>query len=422
MIFDIRRVRMRAFATLAIVAAAQPLGAQTRASGIDTTNFDRSIRPQDDFFRFVNGGWLARATIPSDASRWGAFDQLRDDSRSALHVIADEAMAATSAPGADRRKVGDLYASFMDSARVEQLGVTPLQGELRTIAALTMPAQLPTTFAHFARIGVNGPMGVSVGPDAKQSTVNTVAITQSGLGLPDRDYYLLQDAKMTATRQAYQGYIARLFTLAKQPDPSGAAARVLALETALAQKHWDRARSRNRNATYNKMTVAQLAAQTPSYDWSSYLAAAGLGTATEVVVRQPDYLKAMDSIVAATPVSTWRDYLTFKLLDHYTDELPAAFQQARFEFRGRTLSGQQEMAVRWKRGVAEATGALGEAMGKLYVERNFKPEAKARMDALVRNILAAYRVGIDSLEWMSPETKAQAKDKLAKFTVKIAYP
>ena len=406
------------------VLAAAPAGAQdgVRALGIDTTNFDRSVRPQDDFFRFVNGGWIQRTEIPQDASSWGAFNELREKSRTALHAIVDEARASHAPAGSELRKVGDLYASYMDSARVESLGLTPLQGELRAVAAVKTPAQLPAAFAHFARVGVQGPLGVGVGPDQKQSSVNVVTVNQSGLGLPDRDYYLLQDAKMVTLRQAYQGYVTRLLTLAHQPDPEGAASRILALETAIAGKHWDRARSRDRNATYNKMSVAQLAALSPSYDWHAYLTAAGLGKATEVVVRQPDYVHALDSIVANTPAATWREYLTFKLLDTYADELPSAFQEARFMFRGRTLSGQQQQSARWKRGVDEVEGALGEAVGKLYVERNFKPEAKARMDAMIRNLRAAYEVGIDSLEWMSPATKAQAKDKLAHFTVKIAYP
>jgi putative endopeptidase len=393
-----------------------------RGLGIDTTYFDRSVRPQDDFFRFVNGGWLARTEIPSDASSWGAFNELTEKSRNAVRTIVEESARSAAPTGSEGRKVGDLYASFMDSARVESLGIAPLQGDLDAIAALTSTAQLPATFARFARIGVNSPFAVGVGPDQKRSRETIVTVSQSGLGLPDRDYYLLQDAKMASTREAYRNYIARLFTLANRSDPAGAASRVLALETALAGKHWDRARGRDRNATYNKMSVADLAALSPSYDWKGYLAAAGLGAAKDVVVRQPDYVQAMDAIVAATPASTWREYLTFRLLDSHAELLPSAYQQARFDFRGRTLSGQQEMPARWKRGVDGAQGILGEAVGKLYVQRHFRPEAKARMDEMVRNLREAYRVGIDSLEWMSPETKAQAKAKLAAFTVKIAYP
>ena len=409
-----------------VVAAplfATPAFAQSgHGLGFDTTNFDRSVRPQDDFFRYVNGSWLKRTEIPADASSWGAFNELRERSRDALHTILEDAAKSNAAPGTEERKVGDLYASFMDTARIEKLGITPLAGEMRTIAALQTPAQLPVTFAHFARLGVNTPIGVGVGQDPKRSDVNIVQIGQSGLGMPDRDYYLRQDAATKATRAAYTTYITQLLTLAGQPDPAGAAGRILALETEIATPQWDRAHNRDRNATYNKMTVADLGALTPSYSWSAYLAPAGLSAATDVIVRQPDYLKALDPILSHTPVSTWREYLTFKLLDNYADVLPAAYRQARFDFRGRTLSGQKEMAVLWKRSVDGVEGMLGEPAGKLYVARYFKPEAKARMDALVKNILAAYRVGIDSLQWMSPETKVQAKDKLAHFTVKIGYP
>ena len=407
-----------AAATLPAAAGAQA----TRALGIDTANFDRSVRPQDDFFRFVNGGWIGRTSIPQDAASWGAFNELREGSRTALHTILDSAMTAKAPAGSELQKVRDLYLSFMDSARVEALGLTPLQSEMKVIAGVRTAKQLPATFAHFTKVGVQTPIGVGVSADPKSSMVNIVQVNQSGLGLPDRDYYLKTDAKMTALRQSYQEYIAQMLTLAKQPDPSGAAARIVAVETQIAQKHWDRARNRDRNATYNKMPVAQLVAMAPDYSFTSYLSAAGLSKATDVIVRQPDYIAAVDTIIAATPVSTWREYLTFKLLDSYATELPAAFQNARFQFRGHTLSGQETMAVRWKRGVDEVGGTLGEAVGKLYVQRNFKPSAKARMDSLVQNLREAYQIGIDSLSWMSPETKAQAKDKLAHFTVKIAYP
>ncbi|MDB4881705.1 MAG: peptidase [Gemmatimonadetes bacterium] len=418
----IARLVLAATLSLSLVLSPSVASAQRHALGVDTTSFDRSVRPQDDFFRFVNGGWLKKTTIPDDASSWGTFDELDERSRESMHTVLEEAARANAPAGSEQRKVGDLYASFMDSARVESVGLAPLKGELATIAAITSPSQLPAAFAHFARVGIPRPLGVAVGPDQKHSSVNIVQIGQAGLGLPDRDYYLMQDARMVAVRQAYLGYANRLFTLAEQPDPAGAAARVLALETALAAKQWDRARNRDRNATYNRMSVAELAAQMPHFDWKAHLAAAGLGAATEVVVRQPDYLVATDSILAATPVSTWREYLTFKLLDSFAPELPASFVNARFDFRGKVLSGLQANRVRWKRGVAEVGGGLGEAAGKLYIARNFKPEAKARMDALVRNLREAYRIGIDSLEWMAPETKAQAKEKLAQFTVKIAYP
>ncbi|HEX7020514.1 MAG TPA: M13-type metalloendopeptidase [Gemmatimonadaceae bacterium] len=405
-----------------IAFAQQQQATAVRALGVDTTNFDRAIRPQDDFFRFVNGTWLARTEIPADASSWGAFNELTEKSRDAIHQIVEAAAKSNAPAGSEKRKIGDLYQSYMDSAYVEKLGITPLRPELARLAALRSTSQLPATFAHFAQLGLSNPFGVRVGQDPKQSTVNIVQIGQSGLGMPDRDYYLRTDPKTLETRAAYEAYITRLMTLANQPDPAGAAQRIIALETEIATPQWDRAKLRNRDLTYNKMTVVQLAAATPSYDWHAYLNAAGLGKATSVVVGQPDYAKAMNEVIAKTPASTWREYLAFKLLDSYADELPAAFQNARFEFRNKTLSGQREMSPRWKRGVAEVESTLGEAAGKLYVQQFFKPEAKARMDALVKNIIAAYKVGIDSLEWMSPATRAQAQDKLAHFTVKIGYP
>jgi predicted metalloendopeptidase len=392
------------------------------ASGIDTSNFDHSVRPQDDFYRYVNGGWLKRAQIPADASSWGAFQELRENSRNAEHQLFEDASKANAPAGSPELKVGHLYASYMDSARVEKLGVAPLEPMLRSISYLKVNSQLPAVFAHFAKLGVPGPVGVFVGADQKHSTENILQVTQSGLGMPDRDYYLKQDAKMVSARAAYVAYITKLLTLAKQPDPAGAANRILALETQIATPQWERARNRDRDATYNKMTVSELAAMTPSYNWTRYLEQAGLGKASDVVVRQPDYVKALDPIFASTPLSTWREYLTFHMIDDFADVLPAPFVQANFEFRGHTLSGAQELAVRWKRAVDGTNETLGEAAGTLYIQKYFKPEAKARMDALVKNLINAYSVGIDSLEWMSPETKAQAKEKLAHFKVKIGAP
>jgi putative endopeptidase len=407
-----------ALASLASVASAQAI----RPSGIDTSAFDRSVRPQDDFFRFVNGGWMKRTPIPADAASWGAFYELDERSREDMHQLLDSASRMKAPTGSEAQKVGDLYASFLDSARVEALGVTPLKGELARIAALQNSAELPALFAHLARIGVARPIGAGVGSDPKKSSVNAVLVGQSGLTLPDRDYYLMNDARMTAVRQSYQTYLTQLFTLAALPDPAGAASRVIALETAIAGKQWDRARNRDRNATYNPMPVARLATSMPHFDWKGYLGAAGMGAASDVIVNQPDYLVALDSIITATPVGTWREYLSAKLLDTYAPELSSAFVNARFDFRGKVLNGQQAQRVRWKRAVQEVESDIGEAAGKLYVAQHFKPEAKARIDELIRNLREAYRIGIDSLEWMTPATKARAKEKLALFTVKIGYP
>jgi predicted metalloendopeptidase len=282
----------------------------------------------------------------------------------------------------------------------------------------------PAAFARVARLGVRVPLAVGVGQDPQHSDVYAVLVSQAGLGMPDRDYYLRPDERFVTIRKAYTDYIARFFTLADLKDPSGAAARILAFETSIARPQWDRARSRDRDATYNKMTLAALQTAMPNFDWRRYFsqvlpAAASL---EDVIVRQPDYLKAIDAAMAATPIETWKEYLVFGLLTTYADDLPAAFVNAQFDFNGRVIGGLQELQPRWKRAVAAAEETLGEPVGKVYVERYFKGNAKARIDALIKNLLVAFKVGIDELEWMSPETKVQAQAKLAKYTFKIAYP
>ena len=412
-----------ALTALAALVLETGLGARQapRALGVDTATFDRSVRPQDDFNTFVNGTWMKTTEIPADQSVWGSFAELADKSDAALRDIVD----GLSTPGGrseSGQQVADFYASFMDTARIEALGTEPLGGELKAIAALTVPAELPALLGRFARIGVSGLFVAFVGQDPKQSTAYAVSVNQARLGMPDRDYYLRKDAKADQTRAAYARYIETMLTLAKQADPAGAAARIVALETRIAEAQWDRARNRDRDATYNKKTVAELSALSPSFAWPAYLKSAGLDKATTVIVRQPDYLTVIDPVFKDTPLGTWKELLTFKLLNMYSDELPAAFGQASFEFRDRTLAGQQEMRTRVKRGVDEVEGALGEALGRLYVERHFAAEAKARMDQLVKNVLAAFAVGIDELDWMSPATKTEAHAKLKKFTVKLGYP
>jgi putative endopeptidase len=418
----IRPVFAAALVALAASGAALTAQPAPRALGVDLAAFDRTVRPQDDFNRFVNGTWMKTTEIPADRSTWGSFVELADKSDAALKEIIDSVTKTPQAPGSTAQQVADLYLAFMDTARIEALGTEPLGTELKAIAALTTPGDLAGLFGRMARVGVGSPFGAFVGQDQKKSDSYIVSVNQSGLGMPDRDYYLRKDAKFDATRAAYVTYITTMLTLAKQPDPAGAAARILALETAIAEKHWERARTRDRDATYNKMTVAELGALMPSFNWPAYLRAAGLEKAADVVVRQPDYLRALDGILRDTPISTWRELLVFRVLATYADELPEAFGRAQFEFRGKTLSGQQEMRARPKRGVDEVEGAIGEALGRLYVERYFKADAKARMDQLVKNLLAAFKVGIEELEWMSPATKAEAQAKLAKFSVKIAYP
>jgi len=417
------------FLLAALVTTTAAIGlAQDRVPpvpGIDTAGMDQSVRPQDDFFRYVNGKWADNTPIPADQSGYGSFAMLRERAQERVRVIIEDEARTAAAPGSISQKVGDFYKSYMDESRIESLGITPLKGELAAIAAITDKKELPKAFARAAKVGVRLPFSVNIGADQRNSEQYAVQISQSGLGMPDRDYYLRNDEKFAATRKAYTTYISRLFALGNQPDPEGAAARITALETTIAKLQWDRARNRDRNATYNKMGVNALQASTPGFDWQAFLAempANAKDKVKDVIVRQPDYVKAIDAVIADVPLATWKEYLTFGLISAYADGLSQPFVDSDFEFNGRTIAGRQVQQPRWKRGVNEAEQVLGEPIGRLYIERHFKPEAKTRMDALIRNLLAAFKVGIDELEWMSPETKKQAQAKLAKYRLKIAYP
>ena len=422
-------ISRRAVATAAASALlATPLVAQqppttSAAPAAETKPAATSVRPQDDFFRYVNGSWLATTKIPADKASYGSFTELRDKSDQALRTIIEEAAAAQgAAPGSDVQKIGDYYRSYMDTARVEQLGLTPLEPELRRIAAITDRAQLGDAFAHLQRMGVRTPVALFVRPDSKKATEYVVTAWQSGLSLPDRDYYLKDGKKFEDARAAFSRYATTLLQAAGRPDAAASAQAVVQLERALAQGQWERAKLRNPEATYNRHSVAQLDTLVPSVNWARYLEAAGVFVAPAVIVGQPDYLRTVNALLGSTPVETWRDYLTVKLLDAYAGELSSQIDDASFAFHGKALQGLESQRPRWQRGVTAVEDAMGEMVGKRYVERNFRPEDKARMEKLVDNLLAAFRQGIDSLEWMSPTTKAASQAKLAKFTVKIGYP
>jgi putative endopeptidase len=418
--------RMLQLAALGLLIITAPAAAQVKSSGmalgVELAGMDRTARPQDDFFRFVNGKWDDATTIPADKVRYGSFEILRDNAIEAVNRIILEVSKQNNTPGSNAQKIADMYRSFMDSARVESLGVKPLAPYLAALAKVNSTADLSVVFPRFARLGARTPLAVSVGQDLKNSNQYVVYVSQSGLGMPDRDYYLRNDERFTAVRKAYTDYIEKLFTLAGQPDGAGAAQRILALETRLAEKQWERARSRDRDKLYNKMTFAQLKTQAPGLDWDVVFKELRGAPVDDVIVFQPDYLQAAAAIITETPVSTWKEYLTAGLLNAYADELSSSFAEASFNFGGKTINGQKEQRPRWRRGVGEVESILGEPLGKLYVDQHFTAAAKARMDAMVKNLLAAFKIGIDSLDWMSPATKLAAQEKLSKYKVKIGYP
>jgi putative endopeptidase len=394
--------------------------ASTR-SGVDPSGFDKSVRPQDDFFRYVNGGWMQKTEIPADKSRWGTFDQLIDESDAAIRAIIEEAEKSDAPEGSETRKVGDLYKSFMNEALADELGVNPLADDLAKVDALADKKALVALLGSLQRQGAAGGLfGAGVGVDAKKSDQYVTYMGQGGISLPDESYY--REEKYQEIRDQFVAHVEKMLTLAGIDDAKAKAARVLELETAVAKHHWDRVKRRDRTLTYNKKTLAEVEKLAPAIDWKTWLANLGAPKIDEVVVAQPDFFEAVSKLVEEVPLDDWKTWVRWRLIHDAAEYLSKPFVDEDFAFFGRTLSGTPELRPRWKRGVGLVSGAMGEAVGKLYVERHFPPDAKTRMKELVENLTAAYRANISELDWMSPETRAKALDKLAKFTPKIGYP
>jgi putative endopeptidase len=394
-------------------------------SGIETQYIDQGVRVQDDFFGHLNGKWLQTTEIPSDRTSWGTFMKLRDDTQAQIRGIVEaEQKKPGKKAGSDEQKIGDLYTSFMDEKKLDNLGTKPLAGELQRIRALKDKHGVPALVAHLSQIGVATPYGIGVAQDAKESTKYATYIRQGGLGLPDRDYYLkMDDKRMAGIKAKYEQHVANMLTLAGDKDAAAKAKAIVAFETELAQVQWNRVELRDPNKSYNKMGVEELAKLAPDYDWKAALGAAGIGNKVDyVIVGQPSYITGFNAVLAKTDLDTVKAYFQWQLLREYAPYLSKAFVDERFDFYGKTLSGVKEMEPRWKRGVGTVEGALGEALGREYTAQYFPPERKARMEELVKNVLAAYKESIDKLDWMGPETKKEAQAKLAKFNPKIGYP
>nr|WP_090341284.1 M13 family metallopeptidase [Mycolicibacterium malmesburyense]CRL71067.1 endothelin-converting enzyme [Mycolicibacterium malmesburyense] len=393
-------------------------------SGIDLSYVDADARPQDDLFGHVNGRWLTEYEMPGDRATDGAFRSLYD--RAEEHVrdlITEAAAAANAAPGTDEQRIGDLYASFMDEQAVAARGVQPLLEELAAIDAADSPDALARVLGALQRSGIGGGTGVYVDTDSKDSTRYLLHMSQSGLGLPDESYY--RDEQHAEILAAYPQHIAAMFELVYGPGDHGdTAARIVALETKLAAAHWDVVKRRDADLTYNLRTFADLPSEAPGFDWAGWVTELGTTPqkASEVVVRQPDYLTAFAAAWSGGDLEDWKRWLRWRVIHAraflLTDDLIAED----FAFYGRRLSGTEQIRDRWKRAVSVVESLLGDAVGKLYVQRHFPPHAKERMDELVANIREAYRVSINSLDWMTPQTREKALAKLDKFTPKIGYP
>ncbi|MES0874953.1 M13 family metallopeptidase [Sinimarinibacterium thermocellulolyticum] len=398
-------------------AKAAPLG-----SGIDRAQFDPKVRPQDDFYRHVNGTWLKNNPVPADKSNYGSFTHLADEAEAQLRAIIEEAARAKNhPPGSDEQKVGDYYAAFMDEARIEKLGLEPLAGELARIDALDERGELARQLAHLTRLGVYL-MPMFVDTDAKDSTQYALYLFQGGTGLPDRDYYLDEGEKFAEIRAKYRAHIGNMLRLAGIEGADVHAAAILELETRFARAQWTRVDSRDADKTYNKYGFDELAKLMPNFDWPAFIEATGIGQSPGVVVMQPSFFEAFDAILHETDLATIRLWMKWRLLSTFAPLLSKRFVDENFAFYGTTLNGIAELEPRWKRGVKATEDALGEVLGRIYVARHFPPAAKARMQELVANLVKAYEASIRELDWMSDETKEKALVKLSKFTAKIGYP
>jgi putative endopeptidase len=389
-------------------------------SGIDTEYVDETVRIQDDLFRHVNGRWLDTAPIAEDRAVAGAFVNLRDDAEKAVRAIIEEAAESDAAEGSEQRKIGDLYASFMDEAHREALGHTPMQPSLAAVDAVTDVAGLVDLIGRSSRAGVAGMFALYVINDAGDPTRYVVHLYQGGLGLPDESYY--REDKFADIVAAYEKHVTRIFELAEVDDAQARAASVLGLERDLAAHHWDVVTCRDPQKTYNLLDRERLDALQPY--WTQWIS--GIGATeeafAETVVMQPSYFEALGTLLTKERLEDWKNWLRWNVISSASSYLTAAFEAEHFDFYGRTLSGTPSDREMWKRGVSLVEESMGEAVGKLYVERHFPASSKARMDELVRNLIEAYRVDIAALTWMGEETKAKALDKLAKFTPKIGYP
>lgn len=420
------------------VFGAEPAATQAAASalqsGLNPQYSDAAIRPQDDFFGHVNGTWLKNTEFPGDQSRLGSFMELRQAVLPRLKTIIDGLSKTENKPGTDAQKIADAYASYMDTATIDALGFKPLQADFARIDALTDVKQIPALIAWFNKIsdfarGDNkildtAPYDITVHQDNKDATKYVLDLGQGGLGMPDRDYYLNDtDAKLKSVRDKYLAHVEKMLALSGDKDAAKHAADVLALETALAKAQWSKVELRDPVKAYNKIAINKLDALTPGYNWAGYFNALGVsGKIKYVIVAQPSYLTALNQQLQTTPLDVWKTYFKWHLLRSSARQLSQPFVDESFAFNGATLRGAKVQEDRWKLGVRMLDAVMGESLGKLYVAQYFPAKDKASMEKLVKNLLLAFKQGINTLDWMSPATKAEAQRKLATFETKIGYP
>jgi len=391
-------------------------------SGINKKNMDTLVKPGDNFAMYVNGTWMKTAKIPADKASYGAFDMLYDQSQKDVKAIIEEAAKGSNAEGSDEQKIGDYYASFMDRKGRDAKGIAPIQPELKAIDAIASYDDLAAYFGKANRAGLSIPFSVSVMSDFKDPTKHTLITWQGGLGLPEREYYLATDAKMTDIRQKYVAHIEKMFQLTNMPNAAESAAKIMALETALAGQQMRKEDTRDIVKLYNAYAVKDLKTLMPDFNWTAMLKNAGVDKEKKLVVTQVEYTKSLNNLIKNTPIDTWKTYLKWGVINGSAGLLTTALDKQNFEFYGKNLYGTESQQEDWKRAVEMVNGGLGEVVGKVYVKKHFSPEAKERMTQMVKNLLKAYAESIKTLDWMSAATKKEALKKVDNFMIKIGYP
>ncbi len=391
-------------------------------SGIITENMDLSVKPGDDFYRYVNGSWLKTIEIPADKASYGSFAILADEAQEDVKAIIDTASQGDFAVGSDEQKVGDMYSSYMDIDNRNAMGVSPLSPELAKIATISNYDELVEYFAYAIKYGYGTPVSFFQYADFKSPNEYALYAWQAGIGLPDREYYFKEDEDGKKILAAYQAHIERMFGLAGIENGAEKAKMLLALETQIAGQHMKKEQARNWAENYSKLSMDELKALMPNFNWDKFVAASGFDMPDSMIIMQNDFLAGVDTIITETSLEDWKTFLQWGLINASAGSLSMDLDQANFEFYSTVLYGVKEQRPMWRRATGLLNSTLGEVIGKVYVKKHFPPEAKQRMQVMVDNLIKAYEVSINELDWMTDETRKQALDKLSKFTVKIGYP
>ncbi|MCS5651931.1 MAG: M13 family metallopeptidase, partial [Candidatus Marinimicrobia bacterium] len=406
---------------LLIISCSSMKDKEMLSSGIDFNRVDTTVRPQDDFYRHVNGKWLKEFKLPDDKSRYATFTILREKAREDVKLIIEEASKKKSSKGSENQKIGDLYHSYMDTVMLEDIGTKNLQKEMDKISRIKNLSDL-SEYMAYADILTTAPFGVYVSIDKKNPDEHVTYLSQSGLGLPNRGYYMDDDEKSNNIRKEYVKHIGKMFELYGMENGNDLAKMVMNIEMRLAMFHWKKEKNRDPVLTYNPSTISEIRTIIPGLDWDRWISGTEIKGLDKIVIRQSDYLKNIKNIITETPIDDWKVYYKWALLNRFAGVLSSDFDRQNFYFYRTVLSGVKKLEPRWKRGVNVVSGSMGEIIGKVYVEKHFDKKAKDRMIELVENLRKAYKSGIEELEWMSDSTKKEAQYKLKKFRPKIGFP